>query len=99
MKPGALLVIAAMGLLLLWAVWSLPDFGSFRHKDVADYYIRQGLEGTGSANLVNAIVWDFRGYDTLVEEMVLFTAAIAVFLVFSAPQGTKRPRGAGKGGG
>jgi multisubunit Na+/H+ antiporter MnhB subunit len=86
-----ILVIAAVGIILLWGIYSLPEFGSFQNKDVAEYYIDKGLEGTGSANLVNAIVWDFRGYDTLVEEMVLFTAAIAVILVAA---GKTRKRGA-----
>ena len=45
------------------------------------YYIQNGLEKTGSANIVNSIVWDFRGYDTLGEETVLFTATIGVILI------------------
>lgn len=50
-------------------------------RDVATYYLENGLEGVGSPNIVNSIVWDFRGYDTLGEETVMFTAALGVFLV------------------
>ncbi len=50
-------------------------------RDIASYYLRNGATDTGSPNIVNSIVWDFRSYDTLGEETVLFTAALGVFLV------------------
>lgn len=75
---GALAVVA--GLLML-AVTGLPDFGSFEEKHVAMFFLEEGLRSTGSANLVNAIVWDFRGYDTMGEETVLFCAALGVFMI------------------
>ncbi len=50
-------------------------------REVASYYLESGTTATGSPNIVNSIVWDFRGYDTLGEETVLFTAALGVFLV------------------
>ncbi|MCK5474238.1 MAG: hypothetical protein KAI53_02425 [Candidatus Aenigmarchaeota archaeon] len=57
--------------------------GSFSEKktEVQEYYTKNSIEKTGSANIVNAIVWDFRSYDTLGEETVLFTAIIAIFLI------------------
>ena len=75
---GALAVVAGF---LVLAVTGLPDFGSFERKHVAMFFLEQGLQRTGSANLVNAIVWDFRGYDTLGEETVLFCAALGVFMI------------------
>lgn len=77
---GGAALIAMTGFLFL-AVTGLPEFGSFDNKHVADFYLRQGFELTGSPNLVNAIVWDFRGYDTLGEETVLFCAALSVFMI------------------
>jgi multisubunit Na+/H+ antiporter MnhB subunit len=73
-------LILVTGLLVL-AVTDLPDFGSFERKHVATFFLEQGLLKTGSANIVNSIVWDFRGYDTLAEETVLFCAALGVFMI------------------
>ena len=58
----------------------LPDFG---HPDLrmSEYYIEQGLEKTGAANLVASVILDFRAYDTLGEATVLFTAVMGTFAV------------------
>lgn len=71
---GAMLIILAISAV------ELPEFGS-DGGSVASYYLGNGLHETGSANIVNSIVWDFRGFDTMGEETVLFSAAIGVFLV------------------
>jgi multisubunit Na+/H+ antiporter MnhB subunit len=75
---GALAVVAGF---LVLAMTGLPGFGQFEGKHVAMFFLEQGLQKTGSANIVNAIVWDFRGYDTLGEETVLFCAALGVFMI------------------
>lgn len=62
-------------------VMSSPVFSNWENKDVARYYIEEGMGETGSANAVASIVWDFRGFDTLGEETVLFTAAVGVFTI------------------
>jgi multicomponent Na+:H+ antiporter subunit B len=80
-KIVATVLVLYLGLFIFMGLVSLPAFGSFESKQVAEYYLQKGVFHTGSANLVNAIVWDFRGYDTLGEEIVLFTAAMGVFLV------------------
>jgi multisubunit Na+/H+ antiporter MnhB subunit len=59
---------------------SLPPFGSPAMRVAADY-IALGLERTGAANVVAAIILDFRGYDTLGEATVLFTAVLGVLTV------------------
>jgi len=86
MKAMKLFIIVVFGALLFGAVYSLPGFGTWGSRQVAHYYIRQGALDTGSANLVNAIVWDYRGYDTMGEETVLFTAALGVFLIMRRKQ-------------
>jgi multisubunit Na+/H+ antiporter MnhB subunit len=43
----------------------------------AHTYIRDGLQETGSGNLVTGVLLDYRGYDTLGEATVLFTAVVA----------------------
>jgi len=43
--------------------------------------LNQGLSKTGAANLVTSVILDFRGYDTLGEATVLFTAVMGVIVV------------------
>jgi multicomponent Na+:H+ antiporter subunit B len=58
----------------------LPAFGSPTML-VAREYIALGLERTGAVNVVAAIILDFRGYDTLGEGTVLFTAVVGVLTI------------------
>jgi len=41
-----------------------------------------GQEQTGANNIVTSIVFDFRGFDTLGEATVLFTAVLGVGMMF-----------------
>lgn len=56
-----------------------PGFARWEDKSIADFFISQGWRQLSASNAVTAIVWEYRGYDTLGEESVLFTAAIGVF--------------------
>jgi len=49
--------------------------------------LQQGTEETGTANLVTSVVLGYRGYDTLGELSILFTAALALGVVL----GRRRP--------
>lgn len=75
-----ILCLAVLGSMFLYVFLS-PSFGAWETKGVGNYYLENALESTGSANLVSSIVWDFRGFDTLGEETVLFTAAVGVFTI------------------
>jgi multisubunit Na+/H+ antiporter MnhB subunit len=78
---GAGLVCLILFLVFLWgAAKFLPQFGEPILR-MGRHYIAQGLEATGAANLVSAVILDFRGYDTLGEAAVLFTAVVGVICV------------------
>lgn len=62
------------------ALKELPQFGRPLMR-VADTYIQTGQASTGAANLVSAVILDFRAYDTLGEATVLFTAVIGALAV------------------
>ena len=64
---------AALFVMLMGADLVVP-FESFSH-----YFIDKGIELTGGRNIVNMIVVDFRGYDTLGEISVLAIAALAIY--------------------
>ncbi len=58
----------------------LQPFGEHSMR-MALYYSQMGAESTGSANLVTGVLFDFRGYDTLGEATILFTAALGVITI------------------
>ncbi len=76
------------------ALGGMPAFGSPTML-VASQYIALGLERTGAANVVAAIILDFRGYDTLGEATVLFTAVVGVLTITRRTGRTERSDGAG----
>ena len=58
---------------LAWAVLTRP------YQTIADYYLANSLPGGGGANVVNVILVDFRGYDTLGEITVLALAGLGIY--------------------
>jgi len=56
-------------------------FGKPRYSDMDDYFIHNGQNQTAANNIVTSIVFDYRGFDTLGEASVLFTAVLAVGMV------------------
>ena len=85
--PTCKFVISALAVFVVllisagvYVVRELPPFGS-PLREVTRYYVEHGLSRTGAANLVSAILLDFRGYDTLGEATVLFTSVIGVLTV------------------
>ena len=48
---------------------------------MAKLYIEGAAQKTGSANLVTGVVFDFRGYDTMGEAVVLVTAVLGVLTI------------------
>ncbi len=75
--------------LIVGILRELPRFGEPAMR-LATEYIQFGLERTGAANIVAAIILDFRGYDTLGEATVLFTAVVGVLTVMRMV-GKKKP--------
>ncbi len=47
-------------------------------REIAEYYLKNNAEKTGSANVVTSVIVNFRGFDTLGEVTVLFLAASGV---------------------
>ena len=80
-------VIAALTILLtlsasLFTVALEIPFGEPAATAMDQYYLEYGQEETGANNMVTAILFDYRGIDTLGEASVLFTAVLGVGLVF-----------------
>jgi len=68
------LLIIAGGIAL--SLMEIP-FGIPKTK-IGDHFIKKGVEETGAVNIVTSVVVVYRGFDTLGEVTVLFTAAIGL---------------------
>lgn len=80
----ALLCTLACGGLLLYASLDMPAWGDPQapvHQHVAPRYIEQSAEEVGPPNIVTSVLASYRGYDTMGEVGVVFTAAIGVLLL------------------
>jgi len=79
-----LFVAAVVGGLLLYGTIGLPPFGSADtpvHANVAPRYLDKSIEETGVPNVVTSVLASYRGFDTLGETTVIFTAGIGVLLL------------------
>jgi multicomponent Na+:H+ antiporter subunit B len=78
------LVLVAVGAVLFYAGRSLPELGDPDQPasaHVSPRYIEKSQEEAGAPNMVTAVLADYRGYDTLGETVVIFTAGLACLLV------------------
>ncbi|MCZ7563492.1 MAG: hypothetical protein M5U08_06455 [Burkholderiales bacterium] len=69
------------GGMLVYGSLGLPAFSDPRapiHTHVAPRYIAHGRAETGVPNIVTAVLASYRGYDTLGETTVVFTAGAGV---------------------
>jgi multisubunit Na+/H+ antiporter MnhB subunit len=74
-------LIIAITLILLLPTCDL-SFGKPLMINTDQYYIDNTQEQTGSNNAVTAVVFDFRGFDTLGEATVLFIAVLGISMFF-----------------
>lgn len=76
-----LILSAAVGGVLAYGTWDLPDFSDPKapiHVHVAPRYLNEGPQETGVPNVVTAVLASYRGFDTLGETVVVFTAGAGV---------------------
>ena len=78
-KIGFLAFAVVFVFLFLSAMYMHP-FGEPDEKGMDDYFIENAQNETGANNVVTSVVFDYRGYDTLGEATVLFTAVTGVGL-------------------
>ncbi len=80
----ALIVVVSLVMIMLSIVVTMPEFGSAEtppNSHVGKYYTENSMEETGIPNVVTAVLGSYRGFDTLGELYVIFTAGIAVLLI------------------
>jgi multicomponent Na+:H+ antiporter subunit B len=83
-KAVGLLAALLTGLVLVIAEADFPRFAdqfSPASLHVSPYYITQTLHDTNVPNMVTSVLADYRGYDTMFETAVIFTAGLAVIAI------------------
>jgi multicomponent Na+:H+ antiporter subunit B len=80
-----LFLVGAVGLttLLLWAYSGLPAFGHYRGP-YGDVLNAVAVPERHITDVVSAVNFDYRGFDTLGEEFILFAAVIGVAILLRA---------------
>ena len=92
-----LAVVVATGAALIYGTLDMPHFGDPAapvHQHVAPAYITESPQQTGIPNVVTSILASYRGYDTLGELAVIFTAGVGVLALL----GLRRCNSPGKEG-
>jgi len=91
-----LLVVIVTGGALVLATFDMPEYGDPQapiHHHVAPRYIEDSEREIGVPNIVTSVLASYRGYDTLGETTVIFTAGVGVLLLLG---GSLRFRGEGE---
>lgn len=84
------MVLAIAGVLVYSVMEYLLPFGSFperklrefENQSIGQHILEEAPEATGATNVVTSVIWDYRGYDTLGEATVLFTAVAGIVALF-----------------
>ena len=72
--------LALLGVLLTWSLVAIPHFGDYRGP--YGYVLNRVVtEERHMTNVVTAVVFDYRGFDTMGEEFILFIAVMGVVLL------------------
>ncbi len=80
-RDGVIALLAGGGTAALaWAVLTRP------YDTIAGYFLENSVPGGGGSNVVNVILVDFRGYDTLGEITVLALAGLGIVALLQGLQ-------------
>jgi len=84
LKILAFISVVITGIILLYATQDMPDWGDPRSPaslHVSPRYLEKTIEETATPNAVTSVLADYRGYDTLGETTVIFTAGVSCILI------------------
>ena len=89
----ALCSSVGLGAALLWGTIDIPRFAdpaAPANQHVAPYYLEQSSHEIGIPNVVTSVLASYRGYDTLGEVVVIFTAGIGVISLLGGRRRRKK---------
>lgn len=82
--------VLTTGALLIYGTAEMPNWGdpnSPPSTHVSPRYIEKADEETHTPNMVTAVLADYRGYDTMGETTVIFTAGVSCMMLLRRRQG------------
>lgn len=97
----ALVLVVVTGAVLIWGTLDMPLYGdpdAPAHQHVAPRYLEESGQEIGLPNVVTSVLASYRGYDTMGEAFVIFTAAIGVIALIGRAPRRRRSGGSDKGG-
>ncbi len=92
-KVIPLIVVLVTGAALFYGTLDMPNFGdpnAAAQTHVAPEYLLQSPHEIDVPNVVTAVLASYRGYDTLGETAVVFTAAVGVLLLINGLRRRRR---------
>ena len=78
----AVIFFAIVAVFFVFSALMMHPFGEPEKTEMDQYIIDKTQNETGADNGVTSVVFDYRGFDTLGEATVLFTAVAGVILIF-----------------
>ena len=93
-------VVLVTGAILIYGTIDIPTFGDASapvHQHLAERYINTSPTEIGVPNMVTSVLASYRGYDTLGETTVIFTAGIGVLLLLGRSRSNSRKSGPANG--
>ncbi|MBI1365728.1 MAG: DUF4040 domain-containing protein [Alphaproteobacteria bacterium] len=82
--PVAFIVVTLVGAALVYASVDMPPFGSAdapANRYIGEEYVQRTPKEIAVPNVVTAVLASYRGFDTMGETTVIFTAGLAVILL------------------
>lgn len=83
-------VVLFTGAILIYGTLDMPAYGNPDnpiHHHVTPHYMEESEHEIGIPNVVTSVLASYRGYDTMGETTVVFTAAVGVMILLSALRG------------
>jgi multisubunit Na+/H+ antiporter MnhB subunit len=74
--------LSIIAVIFLFSALLMHPFGMPDESEMDQYVIDNTQAETGANNGVTSVVFDYRGFDTLGEATVLFTAVAGVIMIF-----------------
>ena len=78
-----LVAMAGLAAFLVWGMAGLPRFGTFAGA-YSQFLNAHAVAERAATNVVAAITFDYRGFDTMGEEFILFAAVVGVAILLRA---------------
>jgi multisubunit Na+/H+ antiporter MnhB subunit len=79
---AGVLVFAIVAVFFLFSIFLIHPFGEPGQAQMDDSIINNTQKEAGTNNGVTSVVFDFRGFDTLGEATILFSAVAGVIMIF-----------------